>query len=216
MNKLKIKVCGLKYINNIRHLVNEVKPDYIGFIFYPLSSRFAPKYLNPKSIRYVPERIKKTGVFVNESREKIRHYVENYQLDAVQLHGQESPELCKSLQESGLEVVKSFSFKGKSTLSHCRKYMDVADYFLFDTPGPLYGGNGSRFNWLELKEESPPKPYFLSGGIDLEDAYRIQHLLLPNIYGVDINSRFEISPGKKDIKKIMKFSEILIRQIITL
>src|SRR6056297_2528616 len=133
MNKLKIKVCGLKYINNIRHLVNEVKPDYIGFIFYPLSSRFAPKYLNPKSIRYVPDRIKKTGVFVNENSEKIYQCAEKYHLDTIQLHGNESPELCENLKAKELEVIKSFSFKGKSTLSHCRKYTDVTDYFLFDT-----------------------------------------------------------------------------------
>ncbi len=216
MKKLKVKVCGLKYINNIRHLLSEVRPDYIGFIFYPLSSRFAPKHLNPKSIRYVSEDIKKTGVFVNESSEKIKRYVNDYQLNAIQLHGNEPPEFCENFKKQGLEVIKSFSFKGKSTLKQSKKYIEVADYFLFDTPGPLYGGNGSRFNWLELKNETPEKPYFLSGGIDLEDAYRIQHLLLPGIHGVDINSRFEISPGKKDIKKIMKFSEILTKQMITL
>lgn len=213
MEELKIKVCGLKYCHNIRDLVNKIKPDYIGFIFYPLSSRFAPGHLRPDRIRFITDEVKKTGVFVNENKERIMHYAYEYQLNAIQLHGNEPPELCEYLKKQGLEVIKSFAYKGISTLKQTDNYTEVADYFLFDSPGPLYGGNGSKFNWDELKYNTPSKPYFLSGGIDLGDAYRIQKLPMPEIYGVDINSRFEISPGEKNIDKIMEFSNILFSKL---
>jgi phosphoribosylanthranilate isomerase len=200
---MKLKVCGLKDRENILQVV-EHKPDYIGFIFYPKSPRYAGKELNADFTQSISS-AKKVGVFVNESEINILDKVSRFGLDYVQLHGNETPEFCKQVQQY-VPVIKAFGISGTFNFSSLDAYKDACDYFLFDSSSKEYGGSGKTFNWDKLKEYTLQKLFFLSGGIDLQNIDEIQNLTIPQLMAVDVNSCFEIKPGMKDISKIKELT----------
>lgn len=188
--------------------VAKLQPDYLGFIFYKNSSRnFEDK------IPELPESIKKVGVFVDESVEVIVSKIDQHKLNAIQLHGHESPEVCRLLKSTNKEIIKVFSIKDEFDFSVLNDYEDVCDYYLFDTKGKLPGGNGYTFNWDVLSNYPSTKPYFLSGGIGLDEVDSIKSFLKKveskYCYAIDINSKFEIEPGLKSIEELEKFKEHL-------
>lgn len=202
MNKLKLKICGMKFAANIA-AVASLQPDYLGFIFYEQSPRFMSD-VSAELIKYIPSEIKTVGVFVNEELDIVKKKINLYQLKAVQLHGQESAGYCQALK-SGLnpiEVIKAFGVDEDFDFSILDVYSDVVDYFLFDTKTKAHGGSGKTFDWRILNEYTLDKPYFLSGGIDLEHVAAIAEINDSRLYALDINSRFEMEPGLKDAEKI--------------
>lgn len=203
-----IKVCGMKEAENIRQLAG-LEVDYMGFIFYSGSKRFAGS-LDKDALRSLPGSIKKTGVFVNEDIDIVLDKVISYQLDAVQLHGNESPEYCETLQklfdrvktERRVELIKAFGIFSGFDFADIQAYTGKVAYFLFDTKTTDHGGSGMAFDWSILKEYTSPTPYFLSGGLSPENISSISSITDERLYGVDLNSKFEIEPGIKDIGKL--------------
>ncbi len=198
----------MKYIDNIKS-VADLKPDYLGFIFYEKSKRNFEGI-----IPELPKNIKKTGVFVNEAIEIIVSLTEEYQLQAIQLHGNESVEYIKELKNylKKIEFIKAFSINDTFDFSILDPYKSEVDYFLFDTKGKEQGGNGIKFNWSILKNYSLSKPFFLSGGISSNDVDEIKKIKKTGllIYGVDINSQFEIEPGLKKAAEIEQFKKKIV------
>ena len=205
MNGLKLKVCGMKFATNIAAVAN-LQPDYLGFIFYDKSPRFISD-VSAELIRYIPSEIKTVGVFVDEDLEIVKKKVNQFQLKAVQLHGNELPEYCAALKKTfnGLEVIKAFGVDEDFDFALLNGYVEVVDYFLFDTKTKAHGGSGKTFDWRILDGYKLDKPYFLSGGIDLEHAAAIAGIKDSRLYAVDINSRFEVEPGVKAEEKIKEF-----------
>ncbi len=201
---MKLKVCGMKHPENIKKLI-DIQPDYIGFIFYPKSKRYIGGSLQQEVIQAIPASIKKVGVFVNESIDKIEMKIKDYQLDFIQLHGDESAEFCKQLCEKGFQIINAFQVHKDFDFNKLDAYKAYCKYFLFDTQTPLYGGSGNKFDWHLLNNYDNEIAFFLSGGIDLEDADKILNIKKLNIHAIDINSKFEIEPGLKDIDKIKLF-----------
>jgi phosphoribosylanthranilate isomerase len=206
---LKIKVCGMREPGNIRELVS-CKPDLMGFIFYPGSKRYV-RNPDPAVFRAISPGILKVGVYVNESAGKIKQMVAALGLDLVQLHGDETPDICGDLAESGIPVIKAFRVSDQVDNALLRSYADSCEYFLFDTSGPGFGGTGEKFDWLVLGKYELSKPYFLSGGIGPDDLPAILDLDQQVMAGIDINSRFEKEPGLKDISKISEFIQSIRR-----
>ena len=204
---MKLKVCGMKYKKNIVS-VAALQPNYLGFIFYDKSSRFFES-----EIPELPNSIKKTGVFVNEKIETVNHLTKRHSLKAVQLHGSESPEYCKILRESNVKIIKVFSIKDTFNFDALTPYEGIVDYFLFDTKGKLPGGNGYTFNWDVLKAYPSTTPYFLSGGIGINEVENIKAFkkspASKYCYAIDVNSKFEIEPGLKNINELEKFKHEL-------
>ncbi len=186
--------------------VAELQPDYLGFIFYAKSPRLISE-VSAELIKYIPSEIKTVGVFVNEELEKVKDKVNLLKLKAVQLHGSESPEYCEALKSTfpTLEVIKAFGIDEDFDFSALQPYLKAADYFLFDTKTKVHGGSGKTFNWSVLDQYTYTKPYFLSGGIDLEHSTAIKKINDERLYALDINSRFETEPGLKDAAKIKEF-----------
>lgn len=213
---LKIKVCGMGAAENILDVAS-IKPDYLGFIFYPGS----PRNFDTE-IPSIPEGIKKTGVFVDASLEFILNKVAQYNFRAIQLHGKESAEFCKALRDdlkqrdaaSETEIIKVFSVKDEFDFRRLKEYEGQVDYFLFDTKGKDKGGNGYTFDWKILKDYPSKTPFFLSGGIGIAELESIKELISffrskgkkNLLYAVDVNSKFEKTPGVKIIKDLQKFS----------
>lgn len=238
----------MKYEENMES-VAALQPDYLGFIFYDKSSRFFDTAI-PK----LPKSITKTGVFVDEKLEVVLQKIKRYNLQAVQLHGNESPEYCKKLSDTFLlehkeksakasqktknalkkecqadldlasqneiftfkkriELIKVFSIKNEFNFDILKPYEGIVDYFLFDTKGKLPGGNGYTFNWDVLKDYPSTTPYFLSGGIGLNEIENIKAFnkspASKYCYAIDVNSKFEVAPGLKDINELKKFKEQL-------
>ena len=184
-------------------------PDFLGFIFYPKSKRFVGFEPLPEVMAAVPDSVKKVGVFVDETPEKVLEVSASWNLDAIQLHGVESPQFCKEIQRGGLVVVKAFSVDESFDFAALEAYRESCNYFLFDTKGPLPGGTGQKFKWQLLNNYNLDIPFFLSGGIGLDDLNTIREFGHPMLFGIDINSGFEITPALKDVEKICKFvSEI--------
>jgi phosphoribosylanthranilate isomerase len=204
LKSLKIKVCGMLHPGNIRD-VAMLGPDMIGFIFYPGSSRFAGA-LDPGEMNF-PEGspVIKTGVFVDEELPLIMGHIARFRLDAVQLHGNESPEMCSRIRDSGIKVIKAFHIAEEKDLPGIETYREFTDWFLFDTKTSLKGGSGKKFNWSILDKYRFHHPFFLSGGIGPGDIKAIGEIEHPEFCGIDINSRFEIIPGFKDVELIGKF-----------
>ncbi|WP_428228757.1 phosphoribosylanthranilate isomerase [Flavobacterium sp.] len=194
---MKLKICGMKYPENIIE-IGSLLPDYMGFIFYEKSAR----YFNGT----IPEligTIKKVGVFVNQSQEEILEKVAKYNLQAIQLHGNESVEFLSELKKQlpkKIEIIKVFSADENFDFEIIKPFEPVCDYFMFDTKGKLPGGNGTSFDWKILKKYKSEKPFFLSGGIGINELKAIEEISKTNlpIYAVDINSKFEIEPGLKN------------------
>lgn len=180
-------------------------PDYLGFIFYPRSKRFVGFKPSAEVMAVVPDSVKKVGVFVNETPEKVLETVQNWDLHVVQLHGNETPEYCRQIQDSGIIVFKAFSVDELFDFEMLDAYCKVCNYFLFDTKGQLPGGTGQKFNWQLLQNYKGDVPFFLSGGIGPLDLEAIRHFGHPRWHGIDINSGFEISPALKDIEKVKCF-----------
>ena len=200
---MKLKVCGMKYQDNIQAVAN-LEPDYIGFIFHESSKRNIEN-----RIPVFSNSIKKVGVFVDEKIEFISNKVDTHGLNVVQLHGYESPETCRILKTAGIEVIKVFSVKDVFDFSVLDAYEEVCDFFLFDAKGKLPGGNGYGFNWDVLIDYPSTKPFFLSGGIGLDETEKIKKFKKSGVskycYALDVNSKFEIEPGLKNIETLKKF-----------
>ena len=190
-------------------------PDYIGLIFYPKSKRFVNPEFSVETLQLLPEFVKKVGVFVDELPEKIVEICKKFGLEVAQLHGNETPEYCKEIQDSGLTVFKAFAIDENFEFDKLDKYSGVCDYFLFDTKGQLPGGTGHKFNWQLLENYKGETPFFLSGGIGPDDLEAIRHFSHPRWRGIDINSGFEVSPALKDIGKVKKFIEEIRSGIIS-
>jgi phosphoribosylanthranilate isomerase len=195
---VRIKICGMKFPENILE-VGALLPDFMGFIFWGKSSRYFDG-----EIPMLPKSIKKVGVFVDESFEILVSKIDKHNLDCVQLHGNESVEYCEKLKEIPIEIIKVFSIKDNFYFEILNEFESVCDYFLFDTKGELPGGNGTTFDWNLLKKYSSNKPFFLSGGIGIEEIKQIKDMNLP-IYGIDVNSKFETEPGLKNTELLKSF-----------
>ncbi|MEO2052684.1 MAG: phosphoribosylanthranilate isomerase [Allomuricauda sp.] len=220
---MKLKVCGMNQ-NPVE--VAQLQPDYLGFIFWEPSSRYFEG-----DMPQLPQSIKKVGVFVDATVEEVLQKVAQYQLDAVQLHGKETPEFCRILRHAELdsashrdetpkqvrgdqlEIIKVFSIKDDFDFDVLRDYETVCDYFLFDTKGKLPGGNGYTFDWSVLEHYPSTKPYFLSGGIGLDAVDKLKAFLnspaSKYCFAVDVNSKFETEPGLKDITMLKAFTKSL-------
>lgn len=203
---MKLKICGMKYPNNILE-VGSLLPDYMGFIFWDKSARYFDGTLPT-----LPKTIKKIGVFVNASRDEILSKVTNHDLQAVQLHGHESVAFCQDLKNTlanTIEIIKVFSADSEFDFNQIEPFETVCDYFLFDTKGKLPGGNGTTFDWKVLEQYPSQKPFFLSGGIGLDEIDLVKQILktdLP-IYAIDVNSKFEIEAGLKNKEKLDRFKQ---------
>lgn len=202
MRKLNLKVCGLR--DNAREVVEEIRPEFAGFIFYDKSPRFVGE-VNPVDL---PDNVKKVGVFVNEKYEVIAQRVKRYGLDTVQLHGEETPELCLRLKDHA-EVIKVFAGNHGINPQELKSYEPFVDYFLFDTRTKTYGGSGVTFDWSQLENVKTKVPVFVSGGLGLEEVKKLQAMTKLNIYGIDVNSKFEKAPGHKDVKLLKKLKAII-------
>ncbi len=203
MKKLKIKICGMRDPGNIRE-ISALSPDYMGFIFYPPSKRFIGE-LSAADLSDMPENIRRAGVFVNMTPEDMLTECGRMKLDAVQLHGSESPDVCKLMKQEGLEVIKAFNIAQETDFDVMRDYLDACDMFLLDTAGPGFGGTGLKFNWNRLRDYNFDKPFMLSGGVGPADAEEILSIDHPRFYGIDLNSRFELEPGMKDGPALAEF-----------
>jgi phosphoribosylanthranilate isomerase len=180
-------------------------PDFLGFICYPGSPRFAGMDLDPVKLGEATRRILKVGVFVNESPENIADVADLFRFDLVQLHGAEPVSYCESLKKAGFGVIKAFGLEDGFDFSMLTPYIPVCDYLLFDTKSKHYGGAGKKFNWEILNRYAFNVPFFLSGGIGPGDADTIREITHPAFYGVDINSRFETAPGVKNVDQVTSF-----------
>ena len=205
---MKLKICGMKYPENILE-VSELLPDYMGFIFWEKSSRFFDGTMPD-----LPKSIQKVGVFVDATLDEIILKIKKYNLNLIQLHGKESVSFCldlkteiKNLKQNQIEIIKVFSILDDFDFSILNDYETVCNYFLFDTKGKLPGGNGTVFDWNVLKKYPSKKPFFLSGGIGIEEIASVKQLLKTNlpIHTIDINSKFEIEPGLKNMQLLKDF-----------
>ena len=198
-----IKVCGMREPENIR-AVEALGIDLMGFIFWPLSSRYVGELPY-----YLPRNCQRAGVFVDAALQDILAAVEDFHLDVLQLHGHESPEVIAALKERlpAVRIVKSLAVKGPEDLSRTAAYEDVCDAFLFDTKGKWPGGNGRQFDWNVLRQYKGRLPFLLSGGIGPGDEQRIRTFDVPECIGIDLNSRFETAPGRKDVEALRTFIE---------
>jgi len=203
-----IKVCGMREADNIREVeqlstINcQLSINWMGFIFWPRSSRYVSERPD-----YLPIYCKRVGVFVDEDIEQVKRTADEYQLDLIQLHGHERPDYIRQLSDK--KVIKAFNIANSADLEATKPYEGIVDYFLFDAKGPSVGGNGAKFDWTVLADYVGETPFLLSGGIGPDDAQVLTSHLSPLIskkcVGIDLNSRFEITPGLKDINKLKEF-----------
>ena len=223
-------VCGMRYARNIRE-VSQLGVDMIGMIFYPKSPRYVemqsshagiiPDYAkedigvsdssenSSKDSSKTPARV---GVFVDDMVQNIVTRVVNYHLDYVQLHGNEPREMCENLRSTldpdirpGIKIIKAISVSDASDIQKYKEYVGAVDLFLFDTKCKTVGGSGRQFDWQVLEQYDGEVPFLLSGGIGPDDASRLHAFHHPKCIGIDLNSRFEIEPGVKDVEKLKGF-----------
>lgn len=202
---MKIKVCGMKECENIKQLAL-LDIDFMGFIFYNKSPRFIQN-LDPNEIQKLPTSINKVGVFVNADLSQIINKVASFRLDYIQLHGNESVGYIKTIKEilPNQKIIKAFSLSSIKDLDQTKKYTPYCNFFLFDTKTPNYGGSGEKFNWKILQQYTEEIPFFLSGGISEEDAKDIKEINHNKLYGIDLNSKFELKPGIKNTAQLQAF-----------
>jgi len=210
---MRIKVCGMTQAEQVAQLAG-LGVSFAGFIFYPKSPRYVFRHMTTTQIRK-ENSINKVGVFVNSTIEEVLHLVDECRLHMVQLHGDESPKFCEKISNY-VSVVKAFRLSENDSVEWMiRPFMEVCDMFMFDTMGAGYGGTGKKFDWTVLKKETIGKPFFLSGGIEPGDEEKLkefeQEPVAKALFAIDINSRFEISPGVKDMQKVKLFAERLIK-----
>jgi len=209
---MRIKVCGMTEPEQVAQLAG-LGVSFAGFIFYPKSPRYVFKNMTTTQIRK-ENSINKVGVFVNSTIEEVLHMVDECRLHMVQLHGDESPKFCEKIADY-VSVVKAFRLSENDSVEWMiRPYMEMCDMFMFDTMGAGYGGTGKKFDWSVLKNETIGKPFFLSGGIEPGDEEKLKEFSVEPVakalFAVDINSRFELSPGIKDMEKVKQFTKNLI------
>lgn len=204
---MNIKVCGITTMKQMQQL-DGLEIDFAGLNFYKGSPRYVGDKLSTKEIQNADFDIKKVGVFVDSEYDEVMKIIEDYALDIVQLHGNESPELCSMLAED-IEVIKVFRIDAntKNVDELLKDFDDVCDYYLFDAGGQkeTLGGSGVKFDWNLLLKAKIEKPFFLSGGIGPDDVGKIKAFNHPDFFAIDINSKFETAPGVKDMAKILKF-----------
>ena len=199
----------MREAENIRELEAQ-GVDLMGFIFWPKSSRYVSE--RPA---YLPTKCKRVGVFVDERIEEVQRIAKEYALDFIQLHGHETPDYIRQLDDQlsiinyQLSIIKAFNIATADDFAACIPYEGLVDYFLFDTKGKSVGGNGEKFDWSVLKAYHGRTPFLLSGGIGPDDAARIKAIRHPRYAGIDLNSRFELSPALKDINKLKTFIQAL-------
>ena len=205
--KIKIKVCGMKYADNIQQLA-ALSPDFMGFIFYAKSPRYVADRLAPEVLEKLPNTIKKVGIFVNETTNKMKEIARLYSLDYVQLHGDEGVEQCRELQAEGFKIIKAFQMEEAFDFKILEAYKPHCELFLFDTKTKNYGGSGRTFDWSVLEKYDNEKPFLLSGGISEENIAAIGKLDKYNIHAIDINSGVEMELGLKDIEKVRRIMNL--------
>ncbi len=198
------KVCGMRDEQNLSNLI-EIQPDFIGLIFHEKSPRNVEKCTKTT----IPKEIGTVGVFVNETEGFVLDKINEFDLKYIQLHGSESPHFCKNIKRLNRKVIKAFNIHSKFDFSELDEYAPYCDYFLFDAFGKNAGGNGITFDWKLLDNYKGETPFLLSGGIDSEMAESLKKINHPMYKGVDINSKFEITPGLKNIEKIKTFKNEL-------
>lgn len=226
---VKVKICGMREPGNIREIA-VLRPDYMGFIFYRKSPRYAGTEFfgnegfqqsagavsfqtaaragtntAPAGMNAALAGIKKTAVFVDEPLDPAREMINRAGFDAVQLHGNETPAYCRQVKETGAEVIKAFGVGEDFDFSILEAYAPFCDYFMFDAKTSAFGGSGKTFGWELLRRYTGSKPFFLSGGLDLDNLSAALTAVdgLP-LYALDLNSRFETAPGLKDTEKVKK------------
>jgi phosphoribosylanthranilate isomerase len=201
---LLVKVCGMKNRENIHALIH-LNPDFIGYIFYPNSPRYIEPSIAHSLTERVPSAVKKVGVFVNSSIEEIIEKFINLRLDCVQLSGHESLSLVKRLNHANIPIIKAVHIHEIEDLEKAHEFSPFISKFLFDTKTETFGGSGLKFDWNILNAYTGDVPFFLSGGIGPQDVDDILSFRHPKFEGVDINSKFEIEPGLKNIQLIQSF-----------
>jgi len=204
---MEVKVCGMRERENILRLVSEVKPDWMGLIFYPKSPRFVADEL---AAQVAGVDVKKVGVFVNENLTEILKKIEVFQLSAVQLHGSETVGFVEELsQKTEAEIWKVVSVREAIDWESLRGYLPFVSKFLFDTATSEHGGSGRKFDWEILDSYPFEKGFLLSGGLDEGSGAEVLALAqkVPQLEGVDLNSKFEDAPGLKNIQKLKSFKE---------
>jgi len=204
---MKLKICGMTEQKNI-NLISELQPDFLGFIFWKDSKRHCENI-----IEVIPDSIQKVGVFVNANYNEIVDKIIAHKLNFVQLHGDETADFCLEMKKTNIKVIKSITIDNKFNFNELEYKKECVDYFLFDTKGELPGGNGTTFDWEILKQYKEDIPYFLSGGIGLDELPKLEKFLqseaAKNCIAIDINSQFEDEPGIKNKQKIKEFQEKL-------
>ncbi len=203
---MKIKVCGLRNPENIKAVAG-LSPDYMGFICYEHSSRFISD-MPAEVMNDISAPVYKTGVFVDETEANINALIGNYGFNTIQLHGKESPEFANSFRNK-VTVIKAFGLDNDFDFNQLNAYAEKVDYLLFDTKTAIHGGSGKTFNWNVLDKYKLSVPFFLSGGLSLDNLETIKKITHPQFYGVDLNSRFETAPGMKDIEKLKQAFNLL-------
>ncbi|NCI46960.1 phosphoribosylanthranilate isomerase [Sediminibacterium soli] len=210
---MRSKVCGMTSAEQVMQL-DEMGVEFAGFIFYPKSPRYAYRFMSRPEIKKIRGKgINKVGVFVNAEVEELLQTVDDCGLYLVQLHGDETPKYCEKVADY-VSVIKAFRLReNENVLWKIKDYMDIVDMFLFDTDGTGYGGTGKKFNWDMLKGLTIGKPFFLSGGIGPDDAEALAEFakdpVAKDLFSIDVNSRFEISPGSKDMDKLKTFIPVV-------
>lgn len=199
MSNLKLKVCGLR--DNAQAVIDTVRPDMAGFIYYNKS----PRYVGDLDVSSISAK-SKVGVFVNEDIEQVKSIISKDKLDMVQLHGTEAVAYCKALK-SQVAVIKVFSGNDQINPKELEDYAEAIDFYLFDTRDENFGGTGKAFDWGNLKALKLKKPVILSGGIGLAEAKKVIELADLDIYAIDVNSRFEIKPGLKNLELLKDLKE---------
>jgi phosphoribosylanthranilate isomerase len=204
----RIKVCGMTKLTQM-HELGEIGVQFAGMIFYHKSPRFIMRHLKGYEVKKAKLKVFKIGVFVDASYDEVMNHVDNFGLDMVQLHGNETPYYCSKLSNY-ISVIKAFRISEDDSIEwKIRNFYDDTDMFMFDTQGESFGGTGRKFNWEKLQGAEITKPFFLSGGIEPTDAAGIKEFLTEpvakDLFAVDINSRFEISPGVKDMIQVREF-----------
>lgn len=205
---MNIKVCGITQLKQLQQL-EALNIDYAGLIFYKDSPRYMGDKISGKEIKEADFDIKKVGVFVNPSYSELLDAIDEYGLDIVQLHGNETPEMCEELSAE-VEVIKAFRIAGDDSIDideMVMPYDAACDFYLFDTAGlkESFGGTGQQFDWSILKKAKIEKPFFLSGGIGPDDAQKVKAFKHPDFFAIDVNSKFETAPGVKDMAALLKF-----------
>jgi phosphoribosylanthranilate isomerase len=195
---LKIKICGLREKENIRQIL-ELQPDFVGFIFYEKSPRNVGNDLNLDGLNF--GKTKKVGVFVDASADFIFEKIEKYGLEIVQLHGSETPDFCAKIRRNSL-IFKAFGVDSTFDFEKILPYKNVVDYFLFDTKTAAHGGSGATFDWEILRKIPADLPWILSGGLSLENIEFFLKSDFPKPFALDVNSRFEVSAGLKNLEKL--------------